>query len=164
MCGDDDSDSPFIILNGNNGYGSVTKGLIAFTAQNTESIAPVILYIKPDGSLLFRGNYIGEPMDLAGTAIVAKSIIGHNNNYIKYASGFFLQWGHIGNTTANTNVAITFPISFSNELSEIYFTPWQTNVVNSYPICKAASGGSKNEVDIRISADAQYVSWLAIGY
>ena len=112
MCGDSVSNSPFILLNGNNGYGSATKGLIAFSAQNTESIAPVTLSINPNGSLLFKGNYIGETMDLGGAAIVSKSIT--YNGYIKYANGLIMQWGNLNMGVSAATVTFTFPVSVNN--------------------------------------------------
>ena len=159
MCGDSDSDSPFILLNGNNGYGSSTKGLIAFLAQNTESIAPVTLYINPNDSLLFRGNYIGEPMDLGGAAIISKSIT--YNGYIKYANGLILQWGGDYSSPASKKV-INYPISFP---IAVYGACAIIDVGESEVVVSTAFAGIGTSGFTCIKSSTHGgIRWIAIGY
>ena len=108
----------------------------------------------PDGTLTWAGN------DLAGTAIVAKSIGGAG--YVKYASGLIIQWSNESKIEANVNVEVVFPISFTST-SQIYYTVVRgSNITTVYPIVKSI-GGTKEKDYFICSETANYVCWFAIG-
>lgn len=111
---------------------------------------------KPDGTLTWGGNSLDK------SAVVAESL--GTNGYRKYASGLIEQWGHIPDVTANTNTIVTFPISFTSTY-ETYFSVVQGNNIDLYPICKSVGSSVTGANDsVRCNADAQYISWRAIGY
>jgi hypothetical protein len=60
-----------------------------------------------------NGNLVWGSNDLAGSAIVAKSLSA--NGYIKYASGLIIQWGR-GQSVAQ-GTPISFPTSFTTTSS-----------------------------------------------
>ena len=108
----------------------------------------------PDGTLTWAGN------DLAGTAIVAKSIDGAG--YVKYASGLIIQWSNKSRIEANVNVEVVFPISFTST-SQIYYTVVRgSNITTVYPIVKSI-GGTREKDYFICSETANYVCWFAIG-
>lgn len=74
---------------------------------------------SPDGRLTWGSGGINVGNDLAGAAIVAKSL--GTNGYVKYASGLIIQWFDSGTITikANTNslsIETTSPIAVTTPL------------------------------------------------
>ena len=70
--------------------------------------------LAPMANAVFRGTMKHGANDLAGSAIVAKSL--GTSGYVKYASGLIVQWGHLNQVTFNDEgkYDYTFPISFFN--------------------------------------------------
>jgi hypothetical protein len=151
--GDSSSDSPFIFMNGNNGDASTVKGRIVINAQDLTKSTQLTL--DPNGELMIY-NSSGNTADLAGSAIVAKSL--GSNGYIKYASGLILQWGQ-DILTANGQ---EFPlnISFSNS-KQIFVTGFSEGSVYYFG---AASELSTFTVGCNITPNKTPFRWFAIGY
>ena len=163
----------YLLLNGNNKTGGEGKISLMSTLDETNYSE---LTMAPDGSLGFRPQKSGDIHDLAGSAIVAKSLGA--SGYVKYASGLIIQWGHVdspkGDTTwtqytesntskTNWRKTITFPISFSNNgccffsMKPIINGLWRTVQVESYGYATSS---------IMVYTDYNDVSykWFAIGH
>ena len=69
--------------------------------------------LAPMANAVFSGTMKHGANDLAGSAIVAKSL--EVNGYVKYASGLVIQWAKLHGITFNSEgiYTYTFPISFS---------------------------------------------------
>lgn len=123
----------------------------AFNLKAVKSSNSYNLKGFPNGNLQWEGN------DLAGSAIVAKSL--GQNGYIKYASGLIMQWGRILIATSSTQ--ITLPVSFSNTDYTFICTP-NRDTGNDMPVVTTgnyATGSCYGKASIDT-----YVRWIAIGY
>jgi hypothetical protein len=88
------------------------------------------------------------------------SVIFAANGYIAFPTwlgGFILQWGAVNISTANTYLAVSYPISFA---STVY-----TIVVGSNGVNTIAGANSVNASSFSIWSNtaANLVSWMAIG-
>ena len=110
--------------------------------------------LAPIVNAAFRGTLKHEGSDLAGSAITGRALT-EGTGYVKYASGFIIQWGHLEGTALQK---ITMPITFQT-LGTILVTPIQSSQtsrtawvgdieLNSFTIRQSANGG---------------VMWFAIG-
>ena len=84
------------------------KQLANRTKWLKDNLAPII-NAAFSGTLKHGGN------DLAGSAIVAKSIGEWGIGYIKYASGLIIQWGRFFSSTSPNGSTVNYPISFTKE-------------------------------------------------
>ena len=112
----------------------------------------------PDKTLVWAGN------DLAGSAIVAKSLFDYNG-YIKYASGLIIQWGRaLWESAAWQSRTVTFPISFNSKTSysavACALTP---NTSDAIAVGLDNVSASTMQV-YKATATQSGVYWLAIGY
>lgn len=110
------------------------------------------LFIKRDGRITAKIPAYNSQIDIAGSAIVAKSSLG-TNGYIKLASGEIRQWGYVASGTDDT---ITFPIAFTGNFSFCAIA----ESVNTYV---SESNISKTSVRV-LSPVACAKRWLAFGY
>lgn len=106
---------------------------------------------KLDGSLLWDGN------DLAGSAIVAKSLGA--NGYIKYASGLIVQWGWAGTNESGT-VTVNFPVTFSSG-TQIYRP--QITAMDSANNFYYIDNDRTNTTFVVKGTASKAFAWLAVG-
>ena len=109
-----------------------------------------------------RGKLLWNHNDLAGSAIVAKSISA--NGYIKYASGLILQWGTVA-LKSDTDYTLTYPIAFSTNPKFIISTYLDATLPTS-TTCGARNTGNSIATSITLYTTATYTHafWFAIGY
>ena len=69
--------------------------------------------LAPMANAVFSGTMKHGANDLAGSAIVAKSLDA--SGYVKYASGLIIQWGRFFSTTSRNGSTVNYPISFTKE-------------------------------------------------
>ena len=117
------------------------------------NLAPIV-NAAFSGTLKHGGN------DLAGTAIVAKSL-SPNGGYIKYASGLVIQFGHYPNVPS-TETVITYPISMP-AFQSISIEQIDDGFIGG----KSIACGKLNESGFTVKVvqgNASSIRWLAIGY
>lgn len=120
-----------------------------------------VLVGKLDGSLLWDGN------DLAGSAIVAKSLGA--NGYIKYASGLIVQWGQASangtNVTAGTDSGtykqtVALPLSYTSS-----YKAFASINLTGYNAWAQACIINNNSIDLTATRNSDTnISWFTIGY
>ena len=142
-----------LALYGKDGYIYDDIGKFKLCAANGDDFYTKRLIGSTDGSLIWNFN------DLAGAAIQVKSL--GTNSYIKYASGLIVQWG--ANTLAETNATITFPISFTNDVS-ISVMPEYGHTLNEYTLRITMRSTSAFSVQKYGGDNGSGLTYIAIGY
>jgi hypothetical protein len=105
-----------------------------------------------------NGNLVWGSNDLAGSAIVAKSLSA--NGYIKYASGLIIQWGRL--IPSATEQTITFPISFSISTSYSTLCGLSASVAAGVSMVNMTASTAKI---VTASGNTSYQhNWVAVGY
>ena len=119
-------------------------------------------YLPLTGGALAGNSLTWNGNDLAGSAIVAKSI--GESGYIKYASGLIIQWGIVGNPHHITGMEVKFPITFNNNVI-CTITPKEANFTGanrgkSFLMCNLTLSSFKIEMPEAVT----YFNYIAIGW
>lgn len=119
------------------------------------------LYIYPDGSLMHQAVKHGSYYDLAGSAVVAKSL--GVNGYVKYASGLIIQWGAALCKGGTKPTIVTLPLSFTANEYRTIICPMCTNAETTVkPVAAFDTNRTFNTFGI-ISANDTHIEYIAIG-
>ena len=111
----------------------------------------------PNGKLYWNNT------DLAGTAIVAKSI--SSTGYIKYVSGLILQWGNSNMPANSTMVQVTFPISFPVAFGTSLVTQYSDRTAGFYNFISNKSDLTRMNIQMNAATKNTITfNWFAIGY
>ena len=116
--------------------------------------------LAPIVNAAFSGTLKHGNNDLAGSGIVAKSMIG-TGGYIKYASGLIIQFGHYSNVPS-TETVITYPISMP-AFQSISIEQIDDGLVGSKSIVCGKLNESGFTVKV-VQGGISSIRWLAIGY
>lgn len=128
------------------------KQLANRTKWLKENYLPLTGGALTGNALTWNGN------DLAGSAIVAKSLVP--NGYIKYASGLLFQWGNWeGFNQGQPTTKVSFHITYNKA---IWVNPYVSSDHGSVAIKLLESDGFW--VDFALTADNTTLNWFAIGY
>lgn len=90
-----------------------SSGRVALQALSDIDDDETTLFVKRNGSVILTTPAYPNGTDLAGSAIVAKSI-GTESSYVKTASGELRQWFYKEVPANTTSLTVTFPITFPN--------------------------------------------------
>jgi hypothetical protein len=99
------------------------SGRVVLTAKSDIDTDRTQVFIKRDGRITAEIPAYNSPIDIAGSAIVSKSL--GTNGYIKYASGLIMQWGQSSNVT-RWDFPITFPTAVIGVYAGIKYTGEQS--------------------------------------
>ena len=151
-----DTNGAMLQLDGRTRGDSNNNGTFALKANNGSVYANLVG--RPNGALTWAGN------DLAGSAIVAKSLGA--NGYIKYASGFIIQWGY-ASTDANGTKTVTLPISYypgsQTYRPQITALDPSTSMTSAGNFWIVDNYRAYNQFVVKGPAST-YFDWLTIGY
>ena len=139
---------------GANGLANIQAKQLANRTQWLKGNLAPIVNAAFSGTLKHGGN------DLAGTAIVAKSLTP-NGGYIKYASGLVIQFGHYSDVPSRETV-ITYPVSMSG-FQCVSIEQIDDGLVGGKSIVCGKLDGLGFTVKT-VQGGVSSIRWLAIGY
>lgn len=99
---------------------------------------------------------------IATTAFAVGSLSTGSNGYQKLPSGLIVQWGTFtGNSTQNSNDAITFPIVFPNVVMYTN-SNYKASSFNQY--ASNTSSVTTSGMNVGHNSPSLQMQWIAIGY
>ena len=148
---------------------SVTKAQVGL--GNCDNTADADKAVKSATNASKLGGYSVRTSSIAGSSTestnywtyVTKSKFMSTGGYIIYSNGLIVQWGESHASTASGGCTLTFPASFSSNIS--YFV--SANVLDDKESTYTLNSMNKTKISCLINRKgylAKYWQWFAIGY